>query len=115
MHQFNYGLLSDALIKGFCTLKCLNYIFLILRYFYKINLKDVQLDSQKTKFLKKILNLQGGCATPLNFPKLGVSGLKHTVKTNKDLGMSCYIQIKYSVFFPWKLFFNHVKIIFKNI
>ena len=41
---------------------------------------------------------QGGCATPLNVPKLGVSRVKDTAKTNKNLGMSCYIQIEYSVF-----------------
>ena len=40
-----------------------------------------------------------GCATPLNVPKLGVPGVKDTAKTNKDLGMSCYIQVEYSVFF----------------
>ena len=33
-------------------------------------------------------------------PKLGVSGVKDTAKTNKDISMSCYIQVKYSVFFP---------------
>ena len=27
---------------------------------------------------------QGGCATPPNVPKLGVSGVKDTAKTNKD-------------------------------
>ena len=27
-------------------------------------------------------------------PKLGISGVKDTAKTNKDLGMSCYIQIE---------------------
>ena len=42
---------------------------------------------------------QGGCATPPNVPKLGVSDVKDTAKTNKDLGISCYIQIEYSVFF----------------
>ena len=26
----------------------------------------------------------GGCATPPNVPKLGVSGVKDTAKTNKD-------------------------------
>ena len=39
-------------------------------------------------------------ATPPNVPKLGPSGVKDTAKTNKDLGMSCYIQVEYSVFFP---------------
>ena len=46
-------------------------------------------------------SLGGGCATPLNVPKLGVSGVKDTRKTNKDLGMSCYIQVEYSVIFRW--------------
>ena len=44
---------------------------------------------------------QGGCATPPNVPKLGVSGVKDTAKTNIDLGMSCNIQVEYSVFFRW--------------
>ena len=56
---------------------------------------------KKTKIKKKILNLQGGCATSPNAPKLSVSGVKDTAKTNKDLGMSCYIQVEYSVFFRW--------------
>ena len=43
----------------------------------------------------------GGCATPPNVPKLGVSGVKDTAKSNKDLCMSYYIQIEYSVFFRW--------------
>ena len=36
-------------------------------------------------------------------PKIGVSGVKDTQKTNKDLGMSCYIglQVEYSVSFRW--------------
>ena len=33
----------------------------------------------------------GGCATLPNIPKLSVFGVNDTVKTNKDLGMSCYI------------------------
>ena len=40
------------------------------------------------------------CATPPKVLKLGVSGVKDTAKTNKDLGMSCYIQVEYNVFFP---------------
>ena len=39
--------------------------------------------------LKK--NSPEGCATPPNVPKLGVSGVEDTAKTNKDLGMLCYI------------------------
>ena len=49
--------------------------------------------------LKKSSN--PGCATPLNVPKLGVSGVKDTAKTYKDLAMSCYIQAEYSVIFRW--------------
>ena len=54
---------------------------------------------KKQKLKKKIP--QGGCATPPNIPKLGVSGVKDIAKTNTDLGMSCYIQVEYSVFFRW--------------
>ena len=66
------------------------------------------------KSKKKLKILKGGCATPPNVPKLGVYGVKDTATTNKDLGMSCYIQVEYNVFFSWKLFFNLVKIIFKH-
>ena len=62
-----------------------------------------------------INTVKRGCATPQNVPKLGVSGVKDTAKTNKDLGMSCYIQVEYSVFAGGTSYFNHVKIIFKNI
>ena len=48
-------------------------------------------------------------------PKLGVSGVKDTPKTNNDLGMSCYIQVEYNVFFNWLIYSNHVKLIFLNI
>ena len=34
-------------------------------------------------------------------PKLDVPGVKNNAKTNKDLGMSSYIQVEYSVFFQW--------------
>ena len=53
---------------------------------------------KKQKFKKKSSR---GCAILPNIPKLGVSGVKDTAQTNKDLGMSCYIQIEYSVFFRW--------------
>ena len=43
----------------------------------------------KKKFFKKFKNV----------PKLGVTGVKDTAKTNKDIGMLCYIQVEYSVFF----------------
>ena len=56
---------------------------------------------KKQKFKKKIKSSRGGgCPTPPNVPKLGVFGVKDTAKTNQDLGMSCYIQVEYSVFFP---------------
>ena len=55
----------------------------------------------KKQNLNKKKNPQGGCATPPNVPKLGVSGVKDTPKTNKDLGMSRYIHVEYSVFFRW--------------
>ena len=57
----------------------------------------------KKQKLKKIIKKipQRGCATPPNVPKLGVSGVKDTAKTNKDLFMSCYIQVEYNVFFCW--------------
>ena len=42
-----------------------------------------QLKSKIKKNNKKILR-GGGCATPPNVPKLGVSGVKDTAKTNKD-------------------------------
>ena len=38
---------------------------------------------KKLKFKKKILR-GGGCAAPPKVPKLGVSGVKDTAKTNKD-------------------------------
>ena len=40
----------------------------------------------KKQNLKKIIKKfsGGGCATPPNAPKLGVSGVKDTAKTNKD-------------------------------
>ena len=43
----------------------------------------------KAKLKKNIKNSQGalrggGCATPPNVPKLGVSDVKDTAKTNKD-------------------------------
>ena len=54
----------------------------------------------KNKNFKKLKTLQGGCTTPPNVPKFDVSGVKDTAKINKHLGMSCYIQVEYSVFFP---------------
>ena len=39
---------------------------------------------KKQTFLKNTKIPQGGCATPLNVPKLGVSGVEDTAKTNND-------------------------------
>ena len=39
---------------------------------------------KKQNFKKYLKILRGGCATPPNVPKLGVSGVKDTAKTNKD-------------------------------
>ena len=55
----------------------------------------------KKQFFFKLKNSSWGCATPPNVLKLGVSGVKDTAKTTKDLGMSCCIQVEYSVFFRW--------------
>ena len=52
--------------------------------------------------IKQILR-GGGFATPPNVPKLGVSTVKDTAKTNKDCGMSCCILLEYSVFLHWHL------------
>ena len=43
-----------------------------------------QLKSKIKKNNKKNSQGGGGCATPPNVPKLGVSGVKDTAKTNKD-------------------------------
>ena len=71
----------------------------------------------KQNFLKIKKNPQGGCATPPNVPKLGVSSVRDTAKTNKDCRMSCYIQVEYSIFFHCNLslYYDHRKIISKNI
>ena len=59
--------------------------FLISRYFYNLNFKYMHIHSYKAKLKKIIKNFQGeGCATPPNVPKLGVSAVKDTAKTNKD-------------------------------
>ena len=42
-----------------------------------------QLKNKIYKNNNKILR-GGGCATPPNVPKLGISGVKDTAKTNKD-------------------------------
>ena len=56
---------------------------------------------KKQKLKKKLKIPQGGCATPPNVPEPCISGVKDTAKNNKDICMSCYIQVEYSVFFRW--------------
>ena len=56
----------------------------------------LHIDTLEANKQKKIP--QRGCATPPNVPKLGVSGVKDTATTNKDVGMSCYIQVEYKLF-----------------
>ena len=51
--------------------------------------------------MQKFKNSSRGVRDSTERPKIGVSGVKDTAKTNKDLGMSCYIQVEYSVFFRW--------------
>ena len=41
------------------------------------------------------------CICTLKKQKFGLSVVKDTAKTNKDLGMSRYIQAEYSVFPRW--------------
>ena len=38
----------------------------------------------KKQNLKKTKSQGGGCATPPNVPKLSISGVKDTAKSNKD-------------------------------
>ena len=65
-------------------------------------MKYVHIHSYRAKIKKIYIKIpQGRCATPPNVPKISVFGVKNTTKTNKYLGMSCYIQVQYSVFFRW--------------
>ena len=75
--------------------------FFNIKIFLQFKFQICAYTQLKLKNYKKNLKIpQGGCAAPPNFPKLGVSSVKDTAKTNKDLGMSCYIQVEYSAFFP---------------
>ena len=60
---------------------------------------------KKQKLLQNFKIPQGVCATPSNVSKFGVSGVKDNAKTNKDRGMTCYIQVEYSVYFPLETLF----------
>ena len=75
----------------------------------------MHINTPKKQKLNKIKNSSGGCASLPSVPKLGVSGVKDTAKTNKDCSMPCCIPVEYSVFFHWYIFYDHVKIIFINI
>ena len=59
--------------------------FFIINFFIILN-SHMCIYTLKKQTCKQISNklLQGGCATPPNVPKLGVSGVKDTAKTNKD-------------------------------
>ena len=54
---------------------------------------------KKQKFLKKVKNSSSGVCNSTERPKIRRLRRKGYRKTNKDLGMSCYIQVEYSVFF----------------
>ena len=56
---------------------------------------------KKQNFQRKIKNSSRRVRDSTERPILDVSGVKDTAKTNKDLGMPCYIQVGYSVFFHW--------------
>ena len=51
----------------------------------------LQKQQVKKKFLRVVRN---------STERLKIS-VNHTAKTNKDLGMSCYIRVDNSVFFRW--------------
>ena len=58
--------------------------FFNIKIFLQFKFQICAYTQLKAKFKKK-KNSQGGrCATPSNVPKLGVSGVKDTAKTNKD-------------------------------
>ena len=56
-------------------------------------------EKQKLKNNKK--KSSRGVRDSTERPKIGVSGVKDTAKSNKDLDMSCYIQVECCVFFHW--------------
>ena len=88
------------ILRWFCTLKS---IFFNINFFIIFISNMCKYTHKRHKLLKNKEIPQGGCATLLNVPKLGVSGVEDTAKTNKDWGMSCYIQVEYSVCFYWNL------------
>ena len=63
------------------------YIFFNIKIFLQFKFQICAYTQLKSKIKKKIIKKfseGGGCATPPNVPKLGVSGVKDTAKTNKD-------------------------------
>ena len=55
----------------------------------------------RNKHFQKIKKfLKGGARLHRTSQNISVFAVKDTAKTIKDLGMSCYILVKYSVFFP---------------
>ena len=50
---------------------------------------------------KNKLKIFKGVRQSTERPKIKRSGGKDTATTDKDLGMSCYIQVEYNVFFCW--------------
>ena len=80
--------------------------FFNIKIFLQFKFQICAYTQLKSKIKKKNFNFknsQGGCATPPNVPKLGVSGVKDTAKTNKECGMLCCILLEYSVFLHWHL------------
>ena len=87
----------------FCTLKCPNsLLFLISRYFHNVNLKCVHIlydiHSLKTKIKKYIKQFSRGVRDSNERPKIRRFRRKGYAKTNKYLGMLCYIKVEYNVF-----------------
>ena len=52
---------------------------------------------------KKLKNSSWGVRDSTVRPKIRRLRRKGYARTNKDRGMSCYIQVEYSVFFHWNL------------
>ena len=70
--------------KGFCTLKCPIFYFFNIKIFLQFKFQICAYTQLKNKIKKKIKKFSGGgCATPPNVPKLGVSGVKDTAKITK--------------------------------
>ena len=73
---------SKCNLRGICTLKCPIFYFCNIKIFLRFKFHICAYTQSQSKFFKK--NPQGGCATPPNIPKLGLSDVKDTAKSNKD-------------------------------